>query len=59
MGKGDIDAKFEKLEKQSKLKTKQDLENEFLYGIGGAMMAQASGWQKSGPVRKCEAKYEH
>lgn len=59
IGKGDIDAKFEKLEKQSKLKTKDELENDILFGIGGAMIAQATGWEKNGPVRKRDVKYEH
>lgn len=59
IGKGDMDAKFDKLAKQAKLKTKEELEDELLFGIGGAMMAQATGWEKSGPARKKDTKYEH
>lgn len=59
IGKGDMDAKFKKLEKESKLKTKDELEDDYLFGVGAAIISQATNWEVVGPTRKAEIKYQH
>jgi ubiquitin C-terminal hydrolase len=41
------------------LKTKDDIENDFLFGVGAAIIAQSSGWDTTAPARKRDKKYEH